>query len=94
MKSNKKMFYKHYFSNFDKPITDIEEIRIASQDLQIICYLYYLGIINKTQCDKLRLNYQTRCNCAHPTEIELSPNGVIDLFEIIFEYIFNNPKLK
>ena len=94
MKENKKMFYKHYFTNFDKAITEIDELRISSQDLQIICYLYFLSIIDKTQCDKLRLNYQIRCNCAHPTEVILTPNGVIDLFEIIFDYVFNNSKLK
>lgn len=94
MKENKKMFYKHYFTSFDKAITEIDELRISSQDLQIICYLYYLSIIDKTQCDNLRLNYQIRCNCAHPTEVILNTNGVINLFEIIFDYIFHNSKLK
>jgi len=94
MHTKKATFYKHWCGNFKTDVKDIEEIREASKDIQVLCYICYIDIIDKTQFDKLKNYYQYRNNCAHPTKVKLIPNEVIALFEIIFEYIFNNSKLR
>jgi len=94
MQNKKATFYKHWCGNFKTDVKDIEEIREASRDMQVLCYICYIDIVDKTQFDKLKNYYQYRNNCAHPTKVKLIPNEVIALFEIIFEYVFSNSKLR
>ena len=94
MHQKKQSFYKHWADNFKCNVSDIESIREASRDMQILCYICYIGIIDKTQFDKFKNYYQYRNNCAHPTTVVLNPNEVIVLFELIYEHIFINQKLK
>ena len=93
MKDTDTSFYKVLCRNFQYTVKDIEEIRQASMDRQVLCYICYLSIIDITQLDKLKAYYNTRNNCAHPTKIQLKPNEIIGMFENIFEYIFDNNKL-
>lgn len=93
MKIKDKSFYKHWSKNFMFTVSDIEEIRESSKDMQVICYICYLNLIDKTQFDKFKNYYQYRNNCAHPTNIDLSINEVIALFELILESIFKNKKI-
>ena len=51
-------------------------------------------IITTSEFKKFKAHYDTRNDCAHPTKVKLSPNEVISIFENIFDYVFNNPKLK
>lgn len=93
MKDSDTSFYKVLSRNFQYQVKSIEEIRQASMDRQVLCYICYLNIIDITQFDKLKGYYTTRNNCAHPTKIQLKPNEIIGMFENIYEYIFDNPKL-
>ncbi len=93
MKDTNVSFCKSFSKNFQHQAKNIEEIRQASMDRQVLCYICYLNIIDITQFDNLKAYYNTRNNCAHPTKVQLKPNEIIGMFENIFEYIFDNPKL-
>lgn len=93
MKKNPKSVYKHFATNFQPNAQSIEEVRVSSNDRQLLCYLFYQSFISETACKKLLANYNTRCDCAHPTDIELSPNEVVSLFDNIYELIFCNTNL-
>ena len=98
-KSSKTMYdgpksvWKYFSKSFLKNASTVEDIRVNSNDIQLLCYLVFKGIITSTQFNKLQANYKTRCDCAHPTDIDLSPNETISIFENIYNLIFNNPKL-
>ena len=94
MYSTPKSVWKHFSKGFQKNATSIEDIRVNSNDIQLLCYLAFKGIISSTQFNKLQANYKIRCDCAHPTDIELSPNEVIAIFENIHKLVLNNPNLK
>lgn len=94
MKGNPKSVYKHLSTNFQYKATSIEEIRESSKDRQLMCYLYYKKLVKITDCRKLLHNYDTRCDCAHPTDITLRPNEVISIFENVYDLILVNKKLQ
>lgn len=94
MSDNKKSVWKHFSSNFQKNATSVEDIRVNSNDIQLLCYLAFKGIISSTQFNKLQANYKIRCDCAHPTDIELSSNELTAIFENIYHLILNNQTLK
>lgn len=93
MKSTPKSFYKHYVSNFQTASTSIDEIREASRDMQLICFLAYKNIISTSDFKKLKAHYDIRNDCAHPTSIKLTISEVIVVFENVHKLIFDNPKL-
>lgn len=86
--------YKHFAGNFQKNVKTIDEVRVYSNDRQLFSYLYHKKMISGTDCTKLFANYKTRCECAHPTDITLSPNDVIAIFDNIYGLVFSNPSLK
>lgn len=94
MRKKPDSFYKFYSSNFKTDYQKIENISNDSRDMHLICYLCYKQIITVPIFDKLQSNFKTRCNCAHPTSIILEVNETVAIFENIFEYILNNPKLR
>ena len=94
MFNNSKSVWKHFSKGFQKNATSVEDIRVNSNDIQLLCYLAFKKIISSTQFNKLHANYKTRCDCAHPTDIELSPNEATAIFENIYNLVLNNPKLK
>lgn len=94
MKRNKTSVWKHFADNFQRNVTSKEDFMFRSNDLHLLCYLAYKKIISVPRFHDLRAHYQTRCNCAHPTDIDLAPNNVVSIFENIYDYIFNNQKLK
>lgn len=94
MESKPKSIYKHIAKQFQKNATSIDEIRVNSNDRQLLSYIYFKNLISETQCKKLLANYNTRCDCAHPTDIKLSPNEVISVFDNIHDLIFSNKTLK
>jgi ParB/RepB/Spo0J family partition protein len=93
MNTNPKAVYKYFAKNFQKNATSIEDIRLHSNDRQLLCYLFYKKIITETECKKLLASYSTRCDCAHPTDIKLSPNEAISIFENIHDLILSNINL-
>jgi len=94
MRRNKKSVWKHFADNFQRNISTADDLRVLSNDIQLLCYLVYRNIITVTQFNALRGNYQTRCDCAHPTDVELSPNTTLSIFENIYNYILFNANLK
>ncbi len=94
MIASPKTVYKYIAKNFLKNASSIEDIRINSNDRQVISYIYYKKILTETQCKKLFNDYSTRCDCAHPTDINISPNLAITIFENIYDLILNNARLK
>ncbi len=86
--------YKHISRNFQRNATTLDEIRVNSNDRQLLSYLLYKKIITETQCKKLLSDYSTRCDCAHPTDIVISPNQAISIFENVYDLIFSNGNLK
>lgn len=94
MFSNQKSVWKHFSKGFQKSATSVEDIRVNSNDIQLLCYLAFKKIISSTQFNKLHANYKTRCDCAHPTDIELSPNEATAIFENIYNLVLNNSNLK
>jgi ParB/RepB/Spo0J family partition protein len=94
MHDSPKSIYKYISPDFQYKAKSIEDIREASKDKQLVCYLLYKNIIKKTECRKLFHNYDVRCDCAHPTDITLKPNEVISIFENVYDFIFTNEKIK
>jgi ParB/RepB/Spo0J family partition protein len=94
MSSSPKSVYKHFCKNFQKNAANMDDIRFQSNDLQLLCFLYYKGIIKEPEFKKLKSNYDTRNDCAHPTNITLSPNEIIVIFENVHNLILINNKLK
>ena len=89
-----KSFYKHFSGNFLKNATDVDETRENCNDRQLLCYICYKKFIDVTQFKKLKNNYDTRNDCAHPTSIRLTPNEIIVVFENVYKLLLNNSKLK
>ena len=94
MADNPKSFYRHYSQNFQKNATDINNVRENSNDRQLLCYICYKRMINGTEFKKLKNNYDTRNDCAHPTSIKLSPNEIVVIFENVYNLLLNNGKLE
>ncbi len=94
MFDNRTSAWKHFAKDFQKNISSLDELLIRSNDLHLLCYLVYKKILTVTQFNALRGNYQTRCDCAHPTDIKLSPNNAITIFENIYNYVLTNGKLR
>ena len=93
MKTNNRSFYKHICTNFQLNASAIEDIRHSSKDLQLLCYICYKGFITESDYKKLKANYDTRNDCAHPTKIKLNVNETIAIFENIFDLILNNKNI-
>lgn len=86
-------FYKHFSKNFMKDAKSVEEVRENSADRQLLCYLCYKNFITVPDFNKLKNNYDTRNDCAHPTKIKLKPNEIIVIFENVYGLILNNANL-
>lgn len=86
--------YKHFAKGFQRNATTIDEIRVNSNDRQLICFVYYKKFIKESECKKLLSIYNTRCDCAHPTDIKLSPNEGVSIFDNIHDLIFSNANLR
>jgi len=94
MYDNPKSFYKHFSRNFIRNANDVDDIRVNSNDRQLLCYICYKKFIDVTQFKKLKNNYDTRNDCAHPTSISLTPHEIIVIFENVYNLLLNNSKLK
>ena len=94
MKKNKKPFWRHFSENFNLKAQTIDDIKLQSNDRQLICYLYYKGIVQAAQGRQLLNAYNTRNDCAHPTDIKLNLNGVVSLFEYVHELILANENMQ
>ena len=94
MYDNPKSFYKHFSRNFIKNANDVDDIRVNSNDRQLLCYICYKKFIDVTQFKKLKNNYDTRNDCAHPTSISLTPHEIIVIFANVYNLLLNNSKLK
>lgn len=94
MLDNPKSFYRHFAPNFKKNATDINDVRENGKDRQLLCYICYKGFITITEFKKLKSNYDTRNDCAHPTSISLKPNEIIVIFENVYSLLLDNRKLK
>ncbi len=94
MRDNPKSFYKYFAPHFIKNVMDITTVRENCNDRQLLCYICYKKFITVPEFKKLKNNYDTRCDCAHPTSILLKPNEIIVIFENVYSLLLNNPKLK
>ena len=94
MIANPTNVYKYIAKNFMKGAGSVDDIRLNSNDRHVISFIYFKNFITETQCKKLFSDYSTRCDCAHPTDIKISPNQAISIFENIYDLILNNPKIK
>jgi len=81
-----------FINNYKCNIASGDDLR-DGKDWQLLYYLLYKKIISKTELNKLKTAYNTRCDCAHPTDINLSISEVITIHENIFKLIFTNSKL-
>lgn len=91
MSQSKKDPYKQC-KNYKTTISGEDDLR-DGRDYQLLLYLLYKKLISKTQYNKLKSCYTTRCDCAHPTDIKLSPNEAIIIFDNIYQLIFSNEPL-
>ncbi len=89
-----KSVYRYLSKNFQRNATDIDDIRENCNDIQKICYIFYKKFIDVTQFKKLKNNYDTRNDCAHPTSICLTPNEIIVIFENVYNLLFDNSNLR
>lgn len=94
MADQPKSFYKYFAKNFQKNAGDIEDVRENSNDRQLLCYICYKGFITKPEFKKLKSNYDTRNDCAHPTAISLTSNEIIVIFENVHNLLLANRNLK
>jgi ParB/RepB/Spo0J family partition protein len=94
MKDSPKSFYRNWHKQFMYNAKTIEDIREASRDMQIFCFICYVNVIDKTQFDKFKGFYSYRNNCAHPTSVTLKVNEAISIFEVVLNSIFQNLKLR
>lgn len=78
--------------NYKTNISGEDDLR-DGRDYQLLFYLLHKKLISKTQYNKLKGCYTTRCDCAHPTDIKLSPNEAITIFDNIYQLIFSNKTL-
>jgi len=93
MQKNQRSVYKHIAKNFVLNVKDISALKQDPKDIQLLCYLYYRNIITESQFKKMKGNYDKRCDCAHPTDITLTDNEVVAIFENALDYIFANKSL-
>lgn len=91
MAQSKKDPYKQ-IKNYRTDISGEDDLR-DGRDYQLLFYLLHKKLISKTQYNKLKNCYTTRCDCAHPTDIKLSLNEAITVFDNIYQLIFSNKKL-
>lgn len=94
MRRKPKSFYKHFAGNFAKNASTIEEIKERANDRQLLCYVCYKGFISGADFTKLKNAYDTRNNCAHPTDIELEANEGIVVFQNVHKLLFDNQNLR
>jgi|WetSurMetagenome_2_1015567.scaffolds.fasta_scaffold08067_3 ParB/RepB/Spo0J family partition protein len=94
MKNQNTSFYKHHCNTFQTNAKSIDDIRHSSKDIQLLCYLTYIGKIDETHFKKLKANYDIRNDCAHPTTIKLKINETVAIFENVLDLIINNNLLK
>lgn len=94
MRSNNTSFYKYHCQTFQINASNIDEIRRASKDIQLLCYITHKGFITESQFKKLKANYDTRNDCAHPTSINLSVNEAVSIFENVLDLLIINSTLK
>ncbi len=94
MSDRPKSYYRYFAKDFQKNATDIQDIRENSNDRQILCYICYKDIVSVTDFRKLKKDYETRNDCAHPTSISLSPNEIIVIFEDVYNLLLNNTRLR
>ena len=85
--------YKHFVKNFQKNAASVDAIRLSANDRHLLAYVNYKAFITGTQFKKLNKNYEVRCDCAHPTDISISANEVISIFENVQSLILNNAKI-
>ena len=91
MSQSKKDPYKQ-LKIYKTGISGEDDLR-DGRDYQLLFYLLHKKLISKTQYNKLKSCYTMRCDCAHPTDIKLSLNEAIAVFDNVHQLIFSNKKL-
>jgi hypothetical protein len=91
MSQSKKDPYKQ-LKNYKTATSGEDDLR-DGRDYQLLFYLLHKKLISKTQYNKLKGCYTNRCDCAHPTDIKLSLNEAITVFDNIYQLIFSNKTL-
>lgn len=86
-------YFKDMLIKMTRTIDSAEDLR-DGVDMPLILYLLYKNIITMTEYKKLKADHDTRCDCAHPTDIKLSFHEVIKIFQDMNKLIFCNSKLK
>jgi len=91
MSQSKKDPYKQ-LKNYKTGISGEDDLR-DGRDYQLLFYLLHKKLISKTQYNKLKGCYTTKCDCAHPTDIKLNLNEAIAIFDNVYQLIFSNKRL-
>ncbi|MGD1046690.1 MAG: ParB N-terminal domain-containing protein [Bacteroidota bacterium] len=84
-------YYKDVLAKAEKYST-IDDLRNGI-DMPFILWLLNQNVISMTEFKKLKADYDTRCDCAHPTDIKLNFHEVIKIFNNVHRLIFANIKL-
>lgn len=86
--------FKHYKGLLSKAEknTTIDDLKNGI-DMPLILWLLNQNIISMTEYKKLKADYDTRCDCAHPTDIKLNFYEVMKIFNNIYKLIFANTEL-
>jgi ParB family chromosome partitioning protein len=89
-----KRYFKDLAKHFQFNVPSIDDLKLNSNDRQLLCYLLEKKIISEPNFKKLKGIYETRCSCAHPTDLVLSTNEIIPIFDNILTIIMTNHHLK
>ena len=90
--------YSYFKNSYDficrsTKCNSIDDLRNGN-DLPLIAFLLFKQYINDTEYKKLVNGYNTRCDCTHPTKIQLTPNEVIAICHNCLMFIFRNKNIK
>jgi len=86
-------YFKDAFTKIGKVVDSQEDLKDGI-DMPLILFLLHKTNISMTEYKKLKADHDTRCDCAHPTDIKLSFHEVIKIFQDMYKLIFCNSKLK
>ena len=86
--------YKHYKEILTKSgkTSSVEDLK-TGVDMPLVLWLLNQNKISMTEYKKLKADYDTRCDCAHPTDIQLSFHEVMKVFNDVYKLFFVNTNL-
>ena len=89
-KSGKEPYKRLSYRNNYSDENDLRD----GKDWQMLYFLLYKNFISTTELNKLKTAYNTRCDCAHPTDVDVSLDEAIAIFSNVHKLFFANKKLK